>query len=112
MYNRDTEIIFPFRVLPVLSRLRGETWQALVDDVQRDQAPSPKRQAFILLMVQLNGCLTCDWEAYRAQQGCTECSQGALRRFRGDDQELLAMYHEAREIIEKARVGKRHHKND
>jgi hypothetical protein len=33
MYNEDTELIFPNRVIPALRDLRGATWRKLVDKV-------------------------------------------------------------------------------
>lgn len=99
--NPDTEVLFPSRVIPALQNLRGETWQALVQHVHGQAPASPEKKAFVLMMVKLGGCLTCDSDAYRAHLGCTECARQTIRRFRGEDHELIDLYAQARLEIER-----------
>ena len=56
--------------------------------------------AFVAMMVRLNSCATCNADSYRAMQGCTACTKQALKRYRGSDEDLLAMYQAARSEVE------------
>lgn len=91
-YNSDTEIIFPMRVASQLRSARGQSWQRLVDQVLASREGSEERLGFSLLFVRLSGCLTCHADSYRAMRGCTLCAKQTVRRFRGDDSELIALY--------------------
>ncbi|MGD8555452.1 MAG: hypothetical protein PVJ07_03055 [Anaerolineales bacterium] len=91
-YNSDTEIIFPMRVASQLRSARGQRWQRLVDQVLASREGSEERLGFSLLFVRLSGCLTCHADSYRAMRGCTLCAKQTVRRFRGDDSELIALY--------------------
>lgn len=95
MYQRDTEMLFPVRVAPYLRSLRGPAWRRLVDRATRAQEASIVQLAFCLLMVRVASCLTCHTDSYRAMRGCTTCAIQAVRRFRGDDAELLAHFERA-----------------
>jgi len=99
--NADTEVLFPSRVIPALRDLRGETWQTLVEHVDEQVPASSEKLTFVLMMVKLGGCLTCDADAYRAHLGCTECARQTIRRFRGEDNELIDLYTQARLEIER-----------
>jgi hypothetical protein len=96
MYRDDTDLLFPMRVAPELRDLRGEVWQKLVDRAMCAADGSVDRLAFTLLIVRLSSCLTCHPDSYRALRGCTICAVQIVRRFRGDDQNLLAMFEENR----------------
>jgi hypothetical protein len=100
-YNSDTEIIFPMRVASQLRSARGRSWQRLVDRVLASQEGSEERLGFSLLFVRLSGCLTCHADSYRAMRGCTLCAKQTVRRFRGDDSELIALYECALEDVER-----------
>lgn len=101
MYNPDTELLFPIRVISTLGVLRGEAWQALVSSVSSADANKEDQQAFVLMMVRLGGCITCSSDSFRAMRGCTQCAWLTVRRFRGTDQALLELYSQARgEIME------------
>jgi len=101
MYNPDTELLFPIRVIPTLSALRGEIWRALIARVSSQNASSIDQLAFVLMMVRLGGCVTCSSDSFRAMRGCTQCAWQTIRRFRGNDQALLDQFEQAyREIQE------------
>lgn len=100
MFNPDTELLFPPRVIPALRNLRGESWQRLVDCVLTGEETSLELLAFVLLMVRLSGCITCDADAYRALHGCTLCAEQAVQRYRGSDDDLSTLYQVARTEIE------------
>ena len=99
-YNEDTEIMFPMRVAPKLRNARGTAWRELVDRVSKEPEASLAHLGFTLLFVRLSGCLTCHTDSYRAMRGCTACSKHAIRRFRGDDQDLIALYERAKAEVE------------
>lgn len=92
MATREAAILFPIKVLPRLRDLRGGEWAALVDCVLARPEASLEAVAISLLMVRLASCLTCHSDSYRALKGCTFCAQQALRRFRGDDGDLLVHF--------------------
>lgn len=101
MYNEDTDVIFPPRVIPQLRGLRGEEWLALVDQVSQLEGDAQERLAFVLLMVRLGGCTSCQSDSFRAMRGCTQCASQTIRRYRGSDQDLLKSYHDAKEEVGK-----------
>ena len=100
MYNSDTELLFPMRVIPHLKKLRGGEWQALVDEVIENDGDPISEMAFVLLMVGMGGCQTCNTHSFRAMRGCTQCGQQTIRRFRGSDSELVDNFLNVRKEIE------------
>lgn len=99
MYHGDTEILFPMRVAPALRDLRGETWARLVRRAAQAPDASADALAFSLMLIRLSGCLTCHTDSYRAMRGCTACATLTVRRFRGDDSELVALFEKARSEV-------------
>ncbi|GAB4472723.1 MAG: hypothetical protein Kow0088_07530 [Anaerolineales bacterium] len=97
-----TELLFPPRLIAVLAELRSQTWQQLVEDISVRPVGDPHRRAFILLMARLAGCLTCQSESWRAHQGCELCAQQTIRKFRGTDDQLIALYQEYKNEIDEA----------
>jgi hypothetical protein len=95
-YHSDTEILFPMRVASSLGDLRGETWAEMVDDACRAPQDSVAQLAFSLVLIRVNGCLTCHTDCYRAMRGCSVCASMAVRRYRGSDEELSALYEDAK----------------
>lgn len=95
MYHGDTEILFPMRVAPALRDLRGEVWARLVRRAEAAPDASVDALAFSLLLIRLSGCLTCHTDSYRAMRGCTACATLTVRRFRGDDTELVGLFERA-----------------
>ncbi len=96
MFQTDAEVLFPPRVIAALRNLRGQEWQQLVDQVLCQTTGSEEEQAFCLMMIRLDGCLTCHADSYRAMRGCTLCAQQTIARFKGSDRDLLALYEQAR----------------
>jgi len=96
MYHGDTEILFPMRVAPALRDLRGEVWARLVSRAAAAPDASLDALAFSLMLIRLSGCLTCHTDSYRAMRGCTACATLTIKRFRGDDNELVALFERAR----------------
>ncbi len=94
MYT-DNELLFPRHVIRTLKRFRGPKWQALVEYVAALPESHEETLAFMLLMIRLSGCMSCETDSYRAMRGCTSCSHQTLRRYKDSDEDLLALYEEA-----------------
>lgn len=92
MYNSDTEVMFPPRMIGQLRKLRGVDWQRLIDCVSSDGAELIDRAAFTLMMVRIGGCQSCTIDSYRGMRGCTVCVRQTIRRFRGSDQDLIKQF--------------------
>ncbi len=106
MYQSDTEMLFPSRVIPALRDLRGKTWRELVDRMCEEEEGSADNLAFCLMMIRLDGCLTCHSDSYRALRGCTLCAQQAVARFKGSDADLLRQFKQARtDVVQYLRCG-------
>ncbi len=99
MYNEDTELIFPNRVISDLAELRGPTWKKLVEEVAGKAPESQEQLAFVLMMAKIDGCMTCNADSFRAMKGCTLCAQDAIRRFRDKDADLIKLYKAALEDV-------------
>ena len=51
----------------------------------------PEQLAFSLMMIRLDGCLTCETDFYRAMRGCKACARQMLRRFKGTRRGIAAV---------------------
>ena len=100
MYNPDTEFIFPLRVITHLRNLRGDDWGALVEKVNSGDCPRAEKYAFVLMMVRMSGCSSCNSDSFRAMRGCTACSKQSVKRFRGSDRDLIDQYRQVQIEIE------------
>ncbi|PJF37428.1 MAG: hypothetical protein CUN49_00460 [Candidatus Thermofonsia Clade 1 bacterium] len=100
MYTRN-ELLFPYHAIPLLSQVRGEAWRALINSLAGAPEDDPRTLALMLLMIRLNGCLTCETDSFRAMRGCPTCALQTLRRFKGSDEDLLAQYRQALEEIQR-----------
>jgi hypothetical protein len=92
MYNSDTELLFPLRVAPTLNTMRGEEWTTLLDQVSSAQASLADQMSIVLMMVRLDGCVGCSSDSFRAMKGCTQCARQNIKRFRGNDRELVELF--------------------
>jgi hypothetical protein len=106
MYNPDTDLLFPPRVLPALRDLRGAAWQDLVTSVIDSGPDSSALMAFVLMMARMNNCGTCNADSYRAMNGCTVCAKQSLKRFHESDEMLAKLYELARGEVEQYLKGK------
>jgi hypothetical protein len=107
MYNPETEVLFPSKAIGSLSSLRGKTWQDLVSQVQNYPIDSPEQTAFLLMMIKIDGCISCNVDSFRAMRGCPACAQLNIKRYKGSDDELVRLYQQAlkesRTFLEKTR---------
>jgi len=87
------------RVAPHLEELKGPEWRELVQRAVASPEASPEQLAFSLLLIRINGCLTCHTDCYRAMRGCTVCAVTSIRRHRDGGPELVAMYEQALEDV-------------
>ncbi len=94
MYTNN-ELMFPHYVIPSLKKLRGPQWQTLVERITTLSEFHEETLAFMLMMVRLNGCIGCETDSYRAMRGCPACAQQTMRRYKGDDDELIALFEQA-----------------
>jgi len=94
MYTNN-ELMFPYHVIPSLKKLRGPEWQILVERITTLSEFHEETLAFMLMMVRLNGCVGCETDSYRAMKGCAACAQQTLRRYKGEDDELMASFQQA-----------------
>lgn len=101
MYNDDTEILFPSRIIGELRQQRGSEWQKIVDSVIDQEPRSLEHMAFVLMMVRMNGCGSCNADSFRAMRGCTQCTLQNIRRYRGSDEDLIKLYEKAHRDLEK-----------
>ncbi|HEY4579393.1 MAG TPA: hypothetical protein VIG89_00040 [Candidatus Acidoferrales bacterium] len=100
MYQSDTEMLFPSRVTPSLKTLRGAAWKNLVEKVARQEEGEEDTLAFGLMMVRLNGCVTCQADSYKAMRGCTACAQQTICRFKEPDEALLQLFKQATKDVD------------
>jgi hypothetical protein len=94
MYTHN-DLLFPHHALPSLRRLRGPQWQQLVERVLTLPETHEETLALMLLLIRLNGCVSCETDSYRAMRGCAACALQTLRRYKGGDEELLEMFQDA-----------------
>ena len=101
MYNPDTEVLFPIRVSSQLKTIRGIEWLGLIDKINDKDTKFIDQMAFSWMMVQLCSCVSCNADSFRAMRGCTQCSTQTIRRYRGEDRELLLEFESARRDVGK-----------
>ena len=98
--NPRTELLFPPHLIPDLRDLRDDAWRELIDYITSLPETHPDTLAFCLMMIRLNACLGCVSGSYRFMRGCELCSQQTIARYQGTDEELIALYHQAKEDME------------
>jgi hypothetical protein len=98
MYTENA-LLFPRNAIPGLREIRGQKWTALVDHIMTLPECHEETLAFMLLMINLNGCVSCETDSFRAMRGCGCCAQQTIRRYKGSDEELLALYADALEQV-------------
>ena len=94
MYTNN-DILFPHSAIQALKDLRGDEWAKLVEHIMTLPENHEETLAFMLTMIRLNGCMSCETDSYRAMRGCAACAIQTLRRFKDEDDQLFAMYEQA-----------------
>ena len=95
MQTNGIDLLFPSRAIEPLRKLRGDQWENLIDDLVGLESESPERIAFVLFMVRIGGCTSCQSDSYRAMRGCIICSSNTVKRYKGSDQNMINLYNEA-----------------
>jgi hypothetical protein len=97
--SNEIDLLFPARAIEPLRNLRGERWVNLIENLVDREPTDPERVAFVLFMVRIGGCTTCQSDSYRAMRGCVLCSSNTIKRYKGSDQNLFDLYNEAKKDV-------------
>ena len=97
--HAGSELVFPPYAIAALKGLRGPDWRALINRVAALPETHPHSLAFSLMMMRLDGCLTCETDSYKAMRGCVQCAIQTIRRFKDGDEELFKFYDEAQRDV-------------
>jgi hypothetical protein len=101
MQGNGIDLIFPSKAIDNLKNLRGDQWEGLVSSFATLQPTSPEVAAFVLMMVRIGGCTSCQSDSFRAMRGCNQCSSTTIKRYKGSDQTLIELYIEAKKDVVK-----------
>jgi hypothetical protein len=94
--HTKAELLFPAHLISSLRELRGDEWRALVDRVAALPETHPDSLAFVLMMIEMDGCLKCNSNNYKFLRGCFLCATQTIQSFKGTDDDLLELYGHAR----------------
>lgn len=94
--HTKAELLFPAHLISSLRDLRGDEWRLLVDRVAALPETHPDSLAFVLMMIELDGCLKCNSNNYKFLRGCFLCATQSVQSFKGTDDDLLELYGRAR----------------
>lgn len=97
--HSKAELLFPAHLIPNLRDLRGSEWQELVDRVSALPETHPDSLAFVLMMIELDGCLKCNSNNYKFLRGCFLCATQTVQSYKGTDAELLDLYQRAKKEL-------------
>jgi len=97
--HTKAELLFPAQLISSLRDLRGEEWRALVDRVSALPETHQDSLAFVLMMIELDGCLKCNSNNYKFLRGCYLCATQTVQSFKGSDADLLELYGKARQEL-------------
>lgn len=97
--HTKAELLFPAHLISSLRELRGEDWRALVDRVAALPETHLDSLAFVLMMIELDGCLRCNSNNYKFLRGCFLCATQTVQSYKGSDADLLEMYARARQEL-------------
>ncbi|PKN98160.1 MAG: hypothetical protein CVU42_13025 [Chloroflexi bacterium HGW-Chloroflexi-4] len=99
MFNTDTEMLFPLRVIPSLSDVRGADWQKLIEHLSDEQTDDSEKIAMTALVVKLAGCASCNTDSFRAMKGCTQCARLIIKRNKGSDADLIRNFQDCQKEV-------------
>ncbi|HCS41064.1 MAG: hypothetical protein ACYDH2_08890 [Anaerolineaceae bacterium] len=99
MFNTDTEMLFPMRVIPSLGDMRGPEWQKLIEHLSDEMTDDSEKIAMTALVVKLAGCAGCNTDSFRAMKGCTQCARLIIKRFKGNDADLIRNYQDSQKEV-------------
>ena len=99
MQGNSIDLLFPSSAVEGLQNLRDESWEKLIKSIINLDPIDLNRIAFVLLMVRISGCATCQSDSFRAMRGCDTCSSTTIKRYKGSHQSLIDLYTEAQEDV-------------
>lgn len=97
--HAKAELLFPAHLIPSLRELRGPEWQELVDRVAALPETHLDSLAFVLMMIELDGCLKCNSNNYKFLRGCFLCATQTVQSYKGSDADLLELYQRAKQEL-------------
>lgn len=98
MFSNKTPFLFPHSSVPFLRAMREEaSWADLVKRVSDLPETAEDSLAFQLMMVRICGCLRCT--NYKANLGCTTCSQRAVRNSKSSTNAIMHAFTKAQEEV-------------
>jgi hypothetical protein len=101
MQVNEIDLLFPSRAIESLRDIRGEKWHNFIDSLVGLDPINPDVIAFVLMMVKIGGCASCQSDSFRAMRGCILCSSTTIKRYKGTDQALIDQYSEAKKDVSK-----------
>lgn len=93
------ELLFPAHLISSLRDLREDAWRELVDRVAALPETDPDSLAFVLMMIQLDGCMKCNSNNFKFLRGCFLCASQTIQSYKGSDKQLLKLYEKAQKQI-------------
>lgn len=98
MFSNKSPFLFPHSSVPFLHAMREEgSWADLVERVAALPETHEDSLAFQLMMIRICGCLRCT--NYKANLGCTTCSQRAVRNSKTSTGAMTNWFVKAQEEI-------------
>ena len=94
------ELLFPAHLISSLRDLREDAWRELVDRVSVLPETDPDSLAFVLMMIQLDGCMKCNSNNFKFLRGCFLCASQTIQSYKGSDKQLLKLYEKAQKQID------------
>lgn len=91
----QSEILFPPKLISQLGEAAGPEFRKLVARVAGLDEADPQSLAMTLMIIRLDGCLSCETDSFRAMRGCLPCALQSLRRHRSDEGQLIELYRSA-----------------
>ena len=99
MQSPTIDMLFPSRAIEPLLTLRGKRWEELISKLIELEPTNIERIAFVLLMVRIGGCTSCQSDSFRAMKGCLACSSTTIKRYKGSDDNLVELFDEAKKDV-------------
>jgi len=96
-------LLFTPQLIASLRDVRGEEWAQLVDQLSTLPETHLDALAFSMMIIQLNGCVTCEMDSYRAQRGCAACARHTIITYKGSDKQLLNLFENTRQAFATAK---------
>jgi hypothetical protein len=99
MQSDSIDLLFPSKAIEFLSKIRDEPWEKLITQLVNKEPNDPARVAFVLMMVRVGGCASCQSDSFRAMRGCILCASTTVKRYKGSDQSLIDLYNDAKNDV-------------